>query len=348
MNAWSKSRTRSAVLNWGILTAVLLVVAVLAVAVLTRGQTRIANQFIINVGVVVAMQSFVGATGILSFGHIAFLCVAAYTTGLVTIPASQKEKLLPALPDWLTGLELGLPAAMLVAVVVVLVVASLFGGPISRMRQNVIPMATLAMLVIVYTITNLWDDVTRGTRGLVSVPHLTTTWTILIATSLIILAALLFKASPWGLQAQAVREDEVAAASFGISVARTRFIAWTFSSVLMAVAGTMWALNSLAFSPEQFFFAETFSLLAMLIIGGMGSVSGALIGVAAITLLAELLRGLEQGLKIGGGQLPELPGVVQFATAALIIALLVIRPRGLLGNGEVAGIRLRSRTGAGA
>lgn len=346
MNSWSRSRTRSAAINWGILTAVLIVVAVLAETVLTRGQTRIANQFIINVGVVVAMQSFIGSTGILSFGHIAFLSIAAYTTGLVTIPVSQKEKLLPALPEWLLNLELGLPGALLLAVLVAVVVAALFGAPVSRMRQNVIPMATLAVLVIVYTVTNLWDDVTRGTRGLVSVPQLASTWTIVIATSCIILAALLFKASPWGLQAQAVREDEVAAASFGISVARTRFIAWTFSAVLMGVAGTMWALNSLAFSPDQFFFAETFSLLAMLIIGGMGSVSGALIGVAVITLLGEILRGLEQGLQVGGAQLPELPGVVQFATAALIIALLIFRPRGLLGNGEVMGTRGFPKIGA--
>lgn len=348
MNSWSKTGTRRALITWVILTLVLVVVAVLAVTVLGRGQTRIANQFIINVGVVVAIQSFIGATGLLSFGHIAFLGIGAYTTGLLTIPVSQKESILPALPNWLINMEVGLLAALVLTLVVVAIVAAFFGAPISRMRQNVIPMATLAVLVIVYTVANLWDDVTRGTRGLVGVPHLTTTWTILAATSLIILAALLFKASPWGLQAQAVREDEVAAASFGISIARTRFIAWVFSAALMSVAGTMWALNSMAFSPEQFFFAETFSLLAMLIIGGIGSVSGALVGVAAITVLAELLRDLERGFSLGPLQLGELPGLVQFATAALIIVLLILRPSGLFGNGEIGGGRwkLKPRLGA--
>lgn len=343
MNLWSKTRIRQALLNWAILTAVLLVVAIVATTMLSRGEVRIANQFIINVGVVVAMQSYVGTTGILSFGHVAFLSVAAYATGLVTIPVSQKARNLPALPEWLLNLEVGLPVAMLIAIGVVLVVAAAFGGPISRMRESVIPMATLAMLVIVYTVTNLWDDVTRGTRGLVGVPPLTSTWSLFIATSAIILAALLFKVSPWGLRAQAVREDEVAAASFGISVARTRFIAWMFSAILMAIAGTMWALNSLAFSPEQFFFADTFSLLAMLIIGGMGSVGGAVIGVAAVTIVAELLHEFEQGVSFGSLTI-ELPGIVQFATALLIVLLLILRPTGLMGNGEIGGIRwLRRR-----
>lgn len=345
MRSWSITRTRSALFNWAILSTALLVVVILAEAVMSRGQVRIANQFVINVGIVVAIQSYVGTTGILSFGHVAFLCIAAYIAGLVTIPPDQKADLLPALPEWLQSFSVGLPGALGIGVIAVCVVAMLFGAPISRMRENVIPMATLALLVIIYTVVNLWDDVTRGTRGLVSVPNLVSGWSILLVSSAVILAALLFKASPWGLQAQAVREDEVAAASFGISIARTRFISWVFSAILMGAAGTMFALNSLAFSPEQFFFAETFSLLAMLIIGGMGSVSGAVIGVAAVTVLSELLRGLEQGISVGAVHIGELPGLVQFSTAVLIVVLLALRPTGLFGNRELGKVTWFSKRG---
>lgn len=238
---------------------------------------------------------------------------------------------------------MGLPLAVLIAVLAVAAFAAFTGAPISRMHHSVIPMATLALLVMTYTVVNLWDDVTRGTRGLVGVPNLVNTWVVLGASLLICGLALLYAASPAGLRLQAVREDPIAAEALGIRVATTRFIGWMVSAALMAVGAAIWALNSLAFGPEQFFFAETFSLLAMLVIGGMGSVTGAVAGAAIVSLVNNLLRDLERGFSLGPLQIGELPGLIQLVVALTILLLLIWRPTGLFGNREAGNLLRRNR-----
>jgi branched-chain amino acid transport system permease protein len=149
--------------------------------------------------------------------------------------------------------------------------------------------------------------------------------------------ALLFKASPTGLYLQVSREDPLAAQTIGINLFRVRLIGWLVSGSLMGSAGALWAQNILAFGPDQFYFAETFTLLSMLVIGGLGSVSGAVTGAAVVTLVSELLRDLEGGFRLGPLSIPELPGLVQLAVAILIMIVLIFRPAGLLGQREVGG-----------
>jgi len=157
---------------------------------------------------------------------------------------------------------------------------------------------------------------------------------------------LLFKASPSGLCLQASRDDPLATRTLGVSVPRTRLIGWVLSAILMGAGGAMWAQNNLAFGPNQFYYTETFNLLSMLVIGGICSITGAFAGVAVVTLVSELLRGLENGLSIGSWlTLPELPGVAQMSIACLIIVILIIRPEGLLGLSELADfVRKRRKT----
>ncbi|MBX3094024.1 MAG: branched-chain amino acid ABC transporter permease [Cryobacterium sp.] len=336
MNTFSRRRLRNAFITWAMLATVFLVVTLLAEFVLDRGQSRMATEFMILASLVVAIQSYVGNSGLLSFGHVAFFAVGAYIAGLAAMSPEKKEQFLPNLPDWVISLEASLPLAILIAVIGVAIFAAFTGVPISRMHQSVIPMATLALLVMTHTVVNLWDDVTRGTRGLVSVPDLVTTWTVFATAVAITGAALLYAASPAGLRLQVVREDPIAAAALGIRVAATRFTGWMVSAVLMAIGSAVWALNSLAFGPEQFFFAQTFSLLAMLIIGGTGSVTGAIAGTAIVSVINESLRGLERGFAIGPIQVPELPGLIQLVVALALLLLLIWRPAGLFGNRELS------------
>lgn len=335
MGQWSRRRLRTALITWLALTVVLVSVAILAEYVLDRGLERIAVEFLIVTGLVVALQSFVGNSGILSFGHVAFFAVGAYVTALATIPPTQKESLVPDLPSWLAGMEAGLGSAMGLAVVAVILFAAATGAAITRMRESVMPMATLALLVMAHSVFALWDGVTRGNRGLVGIPDQVSTWTAMGGAVLIAGIALLFAASQSGLRLQAVRDDPVAAAAMGISVVRARFAGWMVSALLMGVGATLWASNSLAFGPEKFYYTDTFTLLAMLVIGGMGSVSGAIAGALVVSVLSELLRGLERGFELGPIQVDELPGIIQLAVAVSILVILIWRPRGLLGDREV-------------
>ncbi len=341
MNSWSIRRLREGARTFVALAVVFTVVAIVIETALGRSDGRIATEFMLIASMVVAIQAYVGNSGLISFGHVAFYAIAAYVAGLAAMSPDDKQRLTPDLPDWLIQIEAGLPLAVGLGVVAVLVFAVFTGVPFSRMNASVVSAATLALLVLVHSVVNLWTGVTRGPLGLVDVPDLVDTWTVL-ATSLVVVAgALLYRASPWGLKLQAVRENEVAAAALGIPVALMRFFGWVVSALLMALAGSVWALNSLAFAPSMFYFTDTFAMLAMLVIGGLGSVTGAVVGAAIVTVLSEVLREIEGGFELGGLTVPELPGIVQLATAVLILLVLIARPRGIFGNTEIGGMTPR-------
>ncbi|GBD84717.1 leucine/isoleucine/valine transporter permease subunit [bacterium BMS3Abin02] len=343
MNTFSRRRMGEAVRTWLLLTALLAVVALVGSAFLDAPSQRVLTNFLTIVGLVVAYQSFVGPSGLLSFGHVAFFGAGAYAAALVTIPVDQKARLLQGLPAWLAGMETGLWGAILAAVLVAAIIAAFTGATISKMEDMGLVMATLALLVMMYTVFANWDTVTRGTIGILRVPDLVTTPIALVAAVVITGVALLFSASPIGLRLQAVREDQAAASALGISVARSRFYGWMISAVLMGAGAAVWALNNLAFGPHQFFFAQTFTLLSMLVIGGMSSVSGAVIGTAVVTVLAEMLRPLERGLSLGPVHLSELPGVIQLALAALIMLVLIVAPQGITGGRELGSLLRRRK-----
>lgn len=338
---WSRRRLAEATRTFLVLAAFFLIIAIIIETVLGRSDSRIATEFMLVTSMVIAIQVYVGNSGLVSFGHVAFFAIAAYVAALAAMPPESLESIAPDVPSWLAGMEAGLPLAVGLGILAVLVFAAFTGVPFARMKASVVSAATLALLVLVHSVINLWSGVTNGPRGLINVPDLVTTWIVLGTCLVITAAALTYRASPWGLKLQAVRDDEVAAAALGIPIARMRFAGWMVSAALMAFGGSVWALNAMAFAPSQFYFANTFAMLSMLVIGGLGSVTGAVLGAAIVTVLSEFLRNLESGVSLGGIQIPELPGIVQMATAILILVILIWRPGGILRNDEAGAFSFR-------
>lgn len=141
----------------------------------------------------------------------------------------------------------------------------------------------------------------------------------------------------------ACRDNEIAARSLGISVMRARLLAYCTSAFFTAVAGSLWAHFLQSFSPKSFSFGETFSVITMLVIGGMGSVSGSVIGTVLITVLSEILRNAERGLTFGPIQIPAMYGTSQILIAVIFILVIVFRPNGLMGGREINFERFWSR-----
>ena len=336
---------KSAFSTFWMLALVLGLIAGTAGIVDDRSTTRLVTDFMTLCVLVIALQSFIGNSGIVSFGHVAFFGIGAYSAALLTITPKIKAIALPALPFFLQQQQMGFVGAVLAGACLSLLVALITGLALSRMAEGAMAMATLALLVMFHSIFANWEPVTRGTIGVYGIPRNITLFNAWVTASAIGGMALLFKASPAGLGLQASRDDPLAAGTLGISVAKTRLAGWMLSAFLMGAGGAMWAQNSLAFGPNQFYYAETFTLLSMLVIGGFCSVTGAFAGVAVVTLVGELLRGLENGLSIGKWlTLPELPGIVQMTIALLIIVILILRPQGLMGLKELSDLVFRQRT----
>ncbi len=351
MREWiSSPRRRRALLGVGMLIAVLLALTAGVVALGTDLSRRTLIVFLLNAMLVLGLQVFIGDTGIVSFGHVAFMGVGAYLTALLTIPPGVKALQVPDLVGFLAHAHLGLIPAVVVSALVTALLAAVLGGGLIRMQEGAMAMATLALLVIAYALFQNWESVTRGTLGLFGVPADTTAWVALAGAAAFVVVARVYKDSRPGLRVRATREDPLAAEALGTNVVRVRYGAWILSASMMGAAGSLWALSVLAFDPNQFFFAATFSLLAMLVVGGKTSVTGAVLGAAVVTFLQDTLSRVEQGVRIGSIELPRLTGTVNFVIALLIIVSLIWRPEGVMGRREIEDLlrRFRRRTPQGA
>ena len=327
--------TRRAALAGGVLTSLgLVIVTALLVLPGDRTLASTAVVLLVSVALVTSLQLFIGNSGILSFGHVAFMGIGAYVTALVTIPSALRATQLPDLPAALQGIEFGFVPAIALATSVSALLGLVVGAVLVRMSVNAFVMSTLALLIVAYTVMLNWAALTRGGQGVFGVPRLTTPLVALVGAATFVVLARLFKASGVGLRLRASREDELAARAAGIDVPRVRLVSFVLSAGSMGAAGSLWALNVLAFDPDQFSFAMTFALLAMLVVGGRESVLGGVIGAVVVVVITEALSRVEQGVTIGSFELPRITGTVQFALAALIIASLIWRPDGLVGRRE--------------
>lgn len=319
---WVAASARRATLMWLPLAAAAAGATLLGEA----GLARTLTVFFITLALVLGFQVFIGNSGVMSFGHVAFMGLAAYVSSLLTMAPADKTTLLPNLPGWLAQVQLDFWVAAPLTLVVVAVVAFLIGIPFSRLSGSAASIATLGLLVITNVVLVGAQDFTNGASSFFGVPAVTTIWHSLGWVAVVLLIASLFRDSTTGLQLRASREDEAAAAAGGVDVPRVRLMAWVVSAVCVGGAGILLAHYLTAFSPRQFYLVETFNVIAILIVGGSASVSGAVVGAVIMTVAFELLRRAEEALSVFG-----LTGVF---VSLLILVMMVRRPEGLAGYTE--------------
>ncbi|MEM9629003.1 MAG: branched-chain amino acid ABC transporter ATP-binding protein/permease [Pseudomonadota bacterium] len=313
----------------------IVILAVLALSLLFgRTGERIAVLMCVNIAAVVALGVFSGTTGIVSFGHGAFMLIGAYLSGILTMPATLQRTALPDLPVFLAGHELGLWAALPVVALAGLAFAMLSGSAIARLAGASATISTLGLLIIVHVVAVGARDITRGSQTFFGVPRVTDLTLALAAALMFIATARLYRESAWGLKARASRDDPAAAEALGISPRRTRFVSWCVSGVLATLAGALYGHMLGAFSPASFYLSLVFAQVAMLIVGGMATVSGAVAGVLAVTLLQDTVRQVEGGVTLLGLSIPPVFGLTTVALGLAILLIIWLRPKGLVGSAE--------------
>ena len=309
-------------------------------------QGTVTHYLILTVAVL-AFSTFTGNSGILSFGHAAFMGLAAHVTGLLTMPVQQKAVFLPDLPPWIADLEIHFMAAAAIAVVLVTLVGFLVGIPISRLGGASAAIATLGLLIIVYGVLVGARDFTRGSQALIGVPRTVDIPLALAFAGIALLICRAFRDSLPGLELRAAREDEPAARAVGVDVHRRRLLAWTISAAVAAVAGVLLAHYLGVYSPKEFYFQITFAVLVMLIVGGMASVSGAVVGAIVVTVLIEVLRSAEEHINASYFGEPTVFGLTDIGLSLAIMGVLFWRRNGLFGYREIEETVTLRRTGIG-
>jgi branched-chain amino acid transport system permease protein len=324
---------------------------VLVLALLQASGLSFWQGLLVNIGIfvilVVSLNLSNGFTGVFSLGQIGFMALGAYISAILTLPLREKGSYLPDLPAWLAGVHLdgwvaGFPIGFLLATLIagalVAIVALLVGLVLMRLSGHFVAVATLGFLVIVRVLLVNADTFTRGSRTFSNVTPYTNLWWAWAWALLTIYVAWRLKFSPFGRAMFAQREDRAAAQASGIAVMPPRLLAFVVSAFFTAAAGALFGHFLGSFSPATFYFDLTFRVVIMLVVGGMGSVSGSVISVFLVFALVEALRRVEDATQYYG-----LSGIV---LALIFILIIVFRREGLLGQREIALGRLFAKGGA--
>jgi branched-chain amino acid transport system permease protein len=321
-------------------TPVLLIIILAAVAALSDigsldSLQVTLTELLIRVLVVVGLYVFIGNSGVISFGQIGFMCIGAYAVGWATAEPSFKQVMLQGLPDILAQNQWPFPVAMAGAIVLPAIVAVLFGLAILRLNGIAASIATFAFLIIVNSVYSNWDSVTAGVSSLVGIPTAVGPWVAFGFACAGIIVAYLFQISRYGLMLRATREDDVAAKACGVHSVRMRLIAFVLSAALVGAGGGLYAQFLGILTVDTFYLSLSFITIAMLVVGGMGSLTGAVSGVIVVTVIVQLLRYSEHGVMFGSTQLKMPESSSELGLGVLLALILIFRPNGVSGGREL-------------
>lgn len=318
-----------------ILGALIIALALGADLIGARLFERIATSLCISLVLVLGLQVFMGNSGILSFAHIGFMGVGAYTSAVLTIPAHMKGMALPDLYPLLSGVQLWPYTGIFVGGLVAAGVAAAVAYPLMRLSDAAAVITSFALLVVLHNIMTNWSIMTNGPRTLFGLPNATTLPVAAVLAIAALAVALAFKESRTGLLLRASRDDEIAAAALGAHIPNLRWRAFVVSALLAGIGGGLWGHFITSFSPNAFYLKETFLILAMLVIGGPNTVTGAVVGAFVVTATFESLRALEGAINRMGIFREQVVGLTELTLAVAMIAVLVLRPGGLFPTREI-------------
>jgi len=322
----------------------LTVVAIGLVAVFIVMADRIFSSFYIRIlnlcGIYIilalSMTLINGFTGLFSLGHAGFMAIGAYVSALLTMSPAQKEMnffMSPIVP-FLANVHLPFIPALIIAGLSTAFIGFLIGTPVLRLRDDYLAIATLGFSEIIRVVLTNLQSVTNGALGLKGLPRYSTTPTVwaLVFITVIFMVALINSA--FGRACKAVRDNEIAAETMGIKVARVKIISFTISSFIAGVGGALLGHLMNTIDPKMFTFALTYNIVLIVVLGGNDSISGSIIAAIAVTVSMEALRFLDSSLNFVFFQTPALPGLRMVVFSLLLLFVIIYRPRGLMGRRE--------------
>lgn len=293
-----------------LLTAVILLLIYTGVRLMESGgvllpyHVQILSLCCINVILVVSLNLINGFTGQFSIGHAGFFAIGAYLSAYLTV--KLQVPFVPALIcggilAGITGLAVGLPAL--------------------RLRGDYLAIATLGFGEIIRVII-LNTNAVGGARGFSGIPKYTTFGLAYLTAIITVVAIRNFVSSDYGRACLAVREDEIAAASLGVNSTYFKVLAFSLGAFFAGTAGTLFShyLQYMAPTPSQIGFLKSIDILIMLVLGGLGSITGSIVAAVVLTVLPEFLRGFAEYRMV--------------IYPILLIAVMIYRPAGLLAGRE--------------
>lgn len=325
-----------------LLALVLVIIGVVAAYFGTRYQLRLVYSAYVNLLVVLGLQVFMGNARVTNLSHSAFMGIGAYVAAICVTPQNIKAISLPDAPWGLNTFALDPVTSALIAIAVTGLIAFLVGIVIVRLSGIGATIVSLAVLVIIHSLFLYRTDIFKGNQAFFGIPQVFSLTSVVVLAVIVVFATRLFRESRWGIALRASADDEVGASTMGVNIYRLRLIAWVMSGVLLAIAGIAYAYYLGTISARPFYFNHVFLTLAMLILGGMRTITGAVLGCFLISFGLEWVRWLETGPLLLGIDLPEALGLSGIALGAVIVLTMALRPGGIMGEREIEDFILKS------
>lgn len=323
-----------------ILTIVFLVLLVVFLLYADRKfdayKLRILNLCAIYTILGLSMNLINGFTGLFSLGHAGFMAVGAYTTGLLTmsLAAKQQNFFMAPLISPLDKIVVPFFPALLLGGILAAVIGYLIGAPALRLRGDYLAIATLGFSEIIRVIFTNTQRLTNGALGLKGIPAKTNLWwSFGVAFITIVILVLLIKSS-YGRAFKAIREDEIAAESMGINLFKHKVLSFTIGAFFAGIGGGLLGNLLGTIDPLMFRFILTFNILLIIVLGGMGSITGTVISAFVITIAGEALRFLDETINLGFVKIPGIAGLRMVVFSALLMIVVLFFRNGLMGTNE--------------
>jgi len=299
-------------------------------------KVQVLNLIAVNIILALSLNLIYGYTGMFSLGHAGFMAIGAYVCAILIIPAAQKEMMYILQPIiWPFSV---ISAPFFVAVLAGGAAAAFFGLlislPVLRLGGDYLGIATLGFAEIIRVVFTNITPITNGALGLKGIPgYAGLTWNYFwCVLSVYIIVKLL--SSNFGNCLRAIRDDEVAAKAMGINTFRCKAVSFGVGAFFAGVGGALMGSLITTIDPKMFNFQLTFNILMIVVVGGLGSVTGSVAGAVVITILLEWLRFVEYTVEIGPWVIPGVPGMRMVIFSLALLFIILYRRRGIIGGYE--------------
>lgn len=290
--------------------------------------------------IAVSLNLLNGFTGLFSLGHAGFMLIGAYTYGILTIPVEMRASVYQYYDGGIINFALPMPVALVLAGVVAGAFAFLIGLPVLRLKGDYLAIATLGFAEIIRALIQFdgFGPITNGSNVLRNFPTFYSVMFPVIVSGICIAIICLLINSSYGRAFKAIRDDEIAAEAMGINLFVHKEMALVTSAFFAGIGGALLAMFQMVVQAKAFTSAMTYEILLIVVIGGIGSVTGSILASFLFIASSEWwLRFLDSAQYIGGWQVPLLrPGFRMVVFSIIIMFIVLFYRKGIMGDKELS------------
>ena len=297
---------------------------------------RILNLIAINAILAVSLNLIYGFTGMFSLGHAGFMAIGAYVCAILLLSPEQKQMMWILQPMFspLQNLQVPFFFAVVLGGICAAILGLVIAIPVLRLGGDYLGIATLGFAEIIRVVITNATPITNGSLGIKGIPQYANLWWNYGWLAFTVAFIVLLLKSNTGNALCAIRDDEIAAKTMGVNTFFYRTLSFTIGAFFAGVGGALTAALISTIDPKMFNFLLTFNILMIVVAGGLGSITGSIIGSVIITVMLEWLRIVEQPIDFGFIHIPGIPGLRMVIFSILLMGIILFWRSGLLGTRE--------------